>query len=127
MAGWWQADEAFFELIRDKEVLTAIVAEVAGETVAAANAREKGKTLKRDRPRPSRRRGRARQGRGWVPRWMAFPPSAYTARGGVATVAAHAKAEAARASALEAEASGDDEPDPAAPAARSGFATRRGR
>ena len=22
----------------------------------------------------------------WVPRWMAFPPSAYTQRGGVATV-----------------------------------------
>jgi ParB family chromosome partitioning protein len=23
---------------------------------------------------------------GWVPRWMAFPPAAYTARGGVGTV-----------------------------------------
>ncbi|APL96003.1 hypothetical protein AI27_09440 [Sphingomonas sp. BHC-A] len=32
----------------------------------------------------------------WVPRWMAFPPSAYTARGGVATVTAHAKVMAAR-------------------------------
>ena len=26
---------------------------------------------------------------GWVPRWMAFPPSAYTARGGVGAVMAH--------------------------------------
>src|SRR3546814_19475641 len=32
----------------------------------------------------------------WVPRWMAFPPCAYTARGGVATVTAHAKVMAAR-------------------------------
>jgi ParB family transcriptional regulator, chromosome partitioning protein len=25
---------------------------------------------------------------GWVPKWIAFPPAAYTDRGGVATVAA---------------------------------------
>jgi len=31
MAHWWQADAVFFELIRDKEVLGRIVAEVAGE------------------------------------------------------------------------------------------------
>src|SRR3546814_15989811 len=46
MARYWQADDAFFSLIRDREVLTAIVAEVAGETVARANANEKAKTLK---------------------------------------------------------------------------------
>ncbi|MEH6759231.1 MAG: chromosome partitioning protein ParB, partial [Parasphingorhabdus sp.] len=28
----------------------------------------------------------------WVPRWMAFPPSAYTTRGGVGTVAAAERA-----------------------------------
>ncbi|WP_254305406.1 hypothetical protein [Sphingopyxis sp. BSNA05] len=28
----------------------------------------------------------------WVPRWMAFPPSAYTERGGVGTVAAAERA-----------------------------------
>src|SRR5690606_41548351 len=47
MADWWQADPAFFELARDREVRGALVAEVAGEAVASANAREKGKTLKR--------------------------------------------------------------------------------
>ncbi|MGQ4827604.1 hypothetical protein, partial [Enterococcus faecalis] len=46
MARYWQADDAFFSLIRDREVLTAIVAEVAGDTVARANANEKAKTLK---------------------------------------------------------------------------------
>jgi ParB family chromosome partitioning protein len=109
MAHWWQADEAFFSLLRDREVLTALVAEVAGETVANANAGEKTKTLKRiiadhldgvnGRPKVE----------GWVPRWMAFPPAAYTARGGVGTVAAHAKVEAARQT--------DEEPDPTAPPA----------
>jgi ParB family chromosome partitioning protein len=109
MARYWSADDAFFELIRDKEVLTRIVAEVAGENVAAANAKEKGKTLKRIvRDHLDGANGRA-QVASWVPRWMAFPPSAYTERGGVGTVKAHAKVTAARAS--------GDEPEPTGPSA----------
>src|SRR3546814_5226418 len=96
MADWWQADAAFFELIRDREVLSRIVAEVAGETVATANAGEKTKTLKRIvRDHLDGADGRTRVER-WVPKWLSFPASAYTARGGVGTVAAHAKVEAAR-------------------------------
>jgi len=94
MARWWQADEAFFELLRDREVLTAMVAEVAGERVAEANAKEKGKTLKtiiRDHLAGANGRPKIE---GWVPKWMAFPPAAYTPRGGVGTVAAHALVEA---------------------------------
>jgi len=109
MADWWQADAAFFELIRDKEVLGRIVAEVAGETVASANAREKTKTLKKIvRDHLDGADGRRKAER-WVPKWMAFPPAAYTVRGGVGTVAAHAKVEAARPA--------EDEPDPTAPPA----------
>jgi ParB family chromosome partitioning protein len=115
MARCWQADDAFFELIRDREVLTRIVAEVAGETVASANAGEKTKTLKRIvRDHLDGTNGRDRR-ESWVPRWMAFPPAAYTARGGVGTVAAHAKAQAARE--IERQTPGDDEPDPTAPGA----------
>jgi ParB family chromosome partitioning protein len=107
MASYWQADEAFFKLIRDKEVLGRIVADVAGETVASANKGEKSETLKTIvRDHLDGTNGRERRDN-WVPKWMAFPPSAYTARGGVGTVAAHAKVEAARAI--------DDEPDPSAP------------
>lgn len=96
MADWWQADAAFFELIRDKEVLTRIVAEVAGETVATANAGEKTKTLKRIvRDHLDGADGRTKVER-WVPKWLGFPASAYTSRGGVGTVAAHVKVEAAR-------------------------------
>jgi ParB family chromosome partitioning protein len=107
MARYWVADDVFFELIRDREVLLRLVAEVAGEPAAAANAKEKGKTLKRIvADYLGGENGRARVEH-WVPRWMAFPPSAYTTRGGVGTVTAHAKVEAARRS--------DDEPDPTAP------------
>lgn len=96
MAHWWQADDAFFELIRDRDVLTRIVAEVAGETVAAANADEKSGTLKTvvaDHLAGTNGRPEIAN---WVPRWMAFPPSAFTDRGGVGTVRAHALVEAAR-------------------------------
>jgi ParB family chromosome partitioning protein len=115
MEDYWHADDAFFALIRDKQVLTRIVAEVAGETVAAANANEKTKTMKRIvRDHLDGTNGR-QQLIDWVPRWMTFPPTSYTARGGVGTVAAHAKAEAA--GEIERVGGGDDEPDPTAPAA----------
>jgi len=42
----WSADAAFFDQLRDREVLLAVVGEVAGPEVAAANAGEKGKALK---------------------------------------------------------------------------------
>ncbi|RZF60791.1 chromosome partitioning protein ParB [Sphingomonas populi] len=101
MADWWQADAVLFELIRDKAVLSQIVADVAGETVAAANAGEKTKTLKRIvRDHLDGADGRTKVAR-WVPKWLVFPASAYTTRGGVGTVAAHAKVEAARTSEAE--------------------------
>ena len=96
MADWWQADEALFSLLRDRELLGRMTAEVAGETVASANAGEKAKTLKRiiaDHLDGAEGRDKVER---WVPRWMQFPPSAYTERGGVGTVAAHAKVVAAR-------------------------------
>jgi ParB family chromosome partitioning protein len=96
MADWWQADDAFFTLLRDRAVLGRIVADVAGEAVADANASEKTQTLKRivaDHLDGAQGRDKVER---WVPRWMQFPPAAYTERGGVATVAAHARVVAAR-------------------------------
>ncbi|WP_051248758.1 hypothetical protein [Inquilinus limosus] len=37
MAELWQADDAFFDLVRDREVVDAMLAEVAGRAVADAN------------------------------------------------------------------------------------------
>lgn len=88
MADYWVADDAFYSLIRDREVLTAILSEVGGASVAQAHAAEKGKTIKGvigDYLTGGNGRAKVAQ---WVPRWMAFPPSAYTQRGGVATVTA---------------------------------------
>lgn len=92
MADWWEADAAFLETLRDREVLLAMVREIAGDVVAEANAGQKGKTLKGIvRDHLAGNGGREKRD-GWVPRWMTFPPSAYTARGGVGTVEAHVRA-----------------------------------
>lgn len=88
MADYWVADDAFYALVRDREVLTEVLREVGGDTVAEAHAAEKGKTIKGvigDYLTGGNDRAKVEN---WVPRWMAFPPSAYTQRGGVATVAA---------------------------------------
>jgi len=92
MADYWTADEAFFDLVRDREVLTALLSEVGGASVAAAHASEKTKTVKGViSDCLTGGNGRKKQ-EAWVPRWMAFPPSAYTERGGVGTVAAAERA-----------------------------------
>lgn len=111
MADYWVADDAFYGLVRDREVLTEVLREVGGDTVAQAHATEKGKTIKsviNDYLTGSNDRIKVEQ---WVPRWMAFPPSAYTQRGGVATVAAASRA------AWLAEPEVPLDPDPAAVAA----------
>ena len=86
MAKVWQGDDALLDLIRDREVLHQVLADVAGESVANANEAATGK-IKRTIIRDclTGENGRAKV-ENWVPKWMAFPPAAYTERGGVATV-----------------------------------------
>ncbi|PHQ62001.1 MAG: chromosome partitioning protein ParB [Sphingobium sp.] len=118
MTRWWSADDAFFDILRDRDVLLHIVSEVAGQSVADANRGEKTKTLKQIvRDHLDGTNGRIKRDQ-WVPRWMTFPPTAYTSRGGVGTVAAHAIAQADRP--IDRMAPCDDEPDPTTPGAAVG-------
>lgn len=86
MSKVWQADDALLLAVRDREVIGCVLADVAGEAVASANDSATGK-VKRGIVRDclSGENGRAKV-EGWVPKWMAFPPAAYTERGGVGTV-----------------------------------------
>lgn len=80
MARFWAPDAAFFDLIRDREAVNAMLREVGGKKVADGNLTERVKTQKailrdylegtNDRPKIE----------GWTPRWMGFPASAYTRR-----------------------------------------------
>jgi len=86
MAKVWQADDALLDLIKDREVLGAVLADVAGADVAAANEAATGKVKRKIvRDCLTGENGRAKV-TGWVPKWMAFPPTAYTERGGVGSV-----------------------------------------
>ncbi len=117
MARWWEADAVFLDLVRDKEVLGVMVADVAGRMIADANAGEAGKTLKRIIADHLAGAGGRAKVENWVPRWMAFPPSAYTSRGGVGTVRAHVRVLTVKAS-LDGERSGDPDrvdADPSSP------------
>jgi len=80
MASLWTADDAFFDLIRDRQVTNAMLREIGGKKVADGNLIEKVKTQKgiirdhltgaNDRPKVD----------GWVPKWLRFPAASYTAR-----------------------------------------------
>lgn len=82
----WNDTTGLPDLIRDKQLLGAIVAEVAGADVAEANA---GATTKVQRgilvDCLTGSNGRA-QVNGWLPKWFAFPPSGYTERRGIGCV-----------------------------------------
>ncbi|GAM07069.1 ParB/RepB/Spo0J family partition protein [Novosphingobium sp. MBES04] len=83
LADVWQADDALLDAVRDREVIGHLLADVAGEKVAAENAKATSKVQRgiiRDCLTGSNGR---RKHESWVPRWMAFPASAYTERGGV--------------------------------------------
>ncbi|WP_225769565.1 hypothetical protein [Inquilinus sp. Marseille-Q2685] len=84
MAEVWQADDAFFDLVRDRAVVDAMLAEVAGRAIADANV---SATLKARRGIVrdclAGANGRARV-EGWTPAWMAFPARSYTDRGALA-------------------------------------------
>lgn len=80
MASLWTADDALFDLVRDRQVANAMLREVAGKKVADGNIAEKVKTQKaiiRDCLTGSNDRRRVD---GWVPRWLRFPAASYTAR-----------------------------------------------
>jgi ParB family chromosome partitioning protein len=93
MADAYAVDGALLDLIKDREVLDAMVAELAGQQAADGNAKATGK-VKRQIVADclAGTNGRAKVER-FVPRWMSFPPSAYTQRGGVATVSRAAAVE----------------------------------
>jgi len=80
MGDFWRPDEAFFDGIKDRETVNAMLREVGGKKVADGNVSEKVRTQKgilrdflagtNDRPKVER----------WTPRWLTFPAQAYTRR-----------------------------------------------
>ncbi len=80
MGDFWRPDEAFFDGLKDRETVNAMLKEVGGKKVADGNVSEKVRTQKailrdflagtNDRPKVER----------WTPKWLTFPAQAYTRR-----------------------------------------------
>ena len=83
MAALWQPDAAFFELVRDKAIVNALLADIGGESVASANAGEKVKVQKGAHPRLSWAAATVVPKPAWLPRWLAFPPDCLHRQGRV--------------------------------------------
>lgn len=84
---YWSPDEAFFDLLRDKRAINAMIADIASPSVAESVTKESGKVQKaliKNRiegvdcaPNP-----------GWRPSWMQMPPTRLVENAGCATVEA---------------------------------------
>ena len=73
----WQPDDAFFELVRDRATLNAILADIAGKEVADGNVAERAKTQKQIiRDHLAGTNGRTKV-EGWLPGLVRFPFQAY--------------------------------------------------
>ena len=76
--GKWQADDVFLDLLKDKKTINAVLANVADEKIAEANATETGKVRKgiiRDFIKGENGRKRHKN---WVPNYMQFPFKGHT-------------------------------------------------
>ena len=79
MHGWWTPDEPFFNLLRDKEAINAMLREVAGEVTANAHVASTAKVQKKIIADCLTGDGRTKV-EGWLPRYMGFPAGGYTCR-----------------------------------------------
>ena len=83
LADGWTPDAAFFDLLRDKQTINAMLGEIAGKSVADANIAETVKvqrgilvdTLTGVNGREAKT--------DWQPRWAAFPFGTYRSGGGI--------------------------------------------
>ena len=72
----WTPDDGFFDILRDKRVINAMVAEIAGDDTAAACLTDTGKSQKRIIQNRMDGVG-ADPCPDWRPRWMTFPATSY--------------------------------------------------
>ncbi len=81
MRDYWEADDAFFDLLRDKGAVNAMLRHIGGKAVADANVTATTKVQKkiiRDCITGDSRK----KAEDWLPRYMEFPFKTYTKNGG---------------------------------------------
>ena len=79
MSAAWTIDDAFFDLMRDKEAINGMVADIAGGTAADQNVTATAKAQK-SIIKACLNGTRTAQVENWIPRYMAVPQQGYTSR-----------------------------------------------
>lgn len=86
MDQWWTPDDAFFDLLRDKPAINAMVEEAAGKHAASVHRAATAKVQKdviRDSLAGTKGRKKVEA---WKPRYMRFPMQPYTKRRGLPAI-----------------------------------------
>jgi ParB family chromosome partitioning protein len=78
----WQPDDTFFALVKDREAVSGMLAEVIGETAAASYLTDTGAKKKMIIGKALTGDGRTKV-ETWAPRYMVFPQRGYTGRAAV--------------------------------------------
>lgn len=81
----WSADQCFFDLLRDKPAINAMLEEIGGKSVAESNRPATAK-LQKQIIQDYLSGKRKSDNQGWYPRYIIFPMQAYTERGGLSAV-----------------------------------------
>lgn len=79
MADWWQPDETFFVLLRDKQAINGMVAELAGKDTATAHCTATA-TVQKGILKDCLSGTRQPRVTNWLPGYMSFPMRGYTGR-----------------------------------------------
>ncbi len=77
MAAMWEPDDAFFDILRDKKIINAMVKDIAGKRAADANLTETGKVQKAIIRDCLDERGSRESRPDWRPKWMQVPAQHY--------------------------------------------------
>ncbi|UJQ94131.1 ParB/RepB/Spo0J family partition protein [Mariluticola halotolerans] len=89
MGAVWEPDDAFFDLVRDKSAINAMLKHVGGKAVADGNVSATAKVQKKIIRDFLTGEGREKK-TGWLPKFMAFPFAAYT-KGGAGKLTENAR------------------------------------
>ncbi|WP_417462964.1 ParB/RepB/Spo0J family partition protein [Kordiimonas sp.] len=85
----WKPDDAFFDLIRDKAAINAMLKDIGGKAVADGNVSATAKVQKKIIKDFLTGEGREKKA-GWLPKYMTFPFAAYT-KGGAGRLTENAR------------------------------------
>ena len=83
MDDWWTPDDTFFDLLRDKPMINAMLAEIGGKATAAGNITATAKVQKSVMKNCLAGTGGRNKVKAWKPRYMRFPMQTYTKRKGL--------------------------------------------